>query len=145
MPFGLTCDQCMYGLVQDCGWAADAPVIAIVSGSQQVDVHRRCLAVPAPESPAVCLVDRQYRFASARFLRNDPGASEKDSFEAMTSYDEVVTNDIERHETRGVVLESGVRYAIFAGADRKDLGHSSDWYINIACALHGSEELGAIP
>lgn len=145
MPFGLTCDQCMYGHVQDCGWAADAPVVAVVSGSREQDVHRRCLAEPGPESPAVCLVDRQYRFASARFLRNELGAGEKDSFEALTTYDEVVTNDIERHAARGVALESGVRYAIFAVADRKDIGHSADWYINIACALHGSEEPGAIP
>jgi hypothetical protein len=135
----------MYGHVQDCGWAASAPVIAIVSGSQQQDVHRRCLAVPAPESPAVCLVDRKYRFASTRFLRNDLGAGREDSFEALTTYEDVVTNDIERHGTRGVVLESGVRYAIFAVADRTDMGHSADWYINIACALHDSEEPGAIP
>jgi len=145
MPYGLTCDRCMYGHVQDCGWAADAPVAAVVSGSRELDVNRQCLAVPGPESPAVCLVERLYQFESARFLRNDPGATGKDSFEVLTSYDEVFTNDIERHATRGVVLEPGVRYAIFAGADRKDIGHPADWYINIACALHGSEEPGAIP
>ena len=135
----------MYGHVQDCGWAADAPVIAVVSGSQQQDVHRRCLAEPAPEFPAVCLVDRLYRFESARFIRNEPGACESDSFETHTTYDEVVTNDIERHATAGVILEPGVRYAIFATADRKDIGHPADWYINIACALRSSEEPGAIP
>jgi hypothetical protein len=140
MPYGLTCDRCMYGHVQDCGWAAEAPVAAVVSGSQQQEVHRRCLAEPGPEFPAVCLVERLYRFESARFLKNDSGATATDSFEVHTTYDEVFTNDIERHATRGVVLEPGARYAIFAGADRKDMGYPADWYINIACALHDAEQ-----
>jgi hypothetical protein len=145
MPFGLSCDRCMYGHVQDCGWAADAPMIAVVSGSQDLDSHRYCLGEPGPESPAVCIKEHLYQFASARFIRNDLGASETDSFEAVTSYEEVQTSEMELSPATGVNLEADARYVIFAVRDRKDMGRSADWYINLACALHDGEEPGAIP
>ncbi len=145
VPYGLSCDRCMYGHVQDCNWAADAPIVAVISGSQELKVHRRCLAEPSAESPAVCLKTFLYQFSSARFLRNDLGASEGDSFEAHVSYDLVQTNEIERHAAQGVILEANARYVIFAATDRKDMGHSADWYINLACPLHGSEEPRATP
>jgi hypothetical protein len=135
MPFGLSCDQCTYSHVQDCDWAADAPVVAVVSGSQELNVHRRCLAEPSAESPAVCLKNYLYQFASAQFLRNDLGATETDSFETAVSYDEVQTSDIESHAAQGVHLETNTRYVIFAAADRKDMGQKANWYISLACAI----------
>ena len=145
MPFGLSCDRCMYGHVQDCDWAADAPVVAVVSGSQELDVHRYCLGDPGPETPAVCIKEHLYRFASARFLKDNLGARERDSFEAVTSYDDVQTNEIELYAPQGVHLETDARYVVFAGTDRKDMGWSADWYINLACPLPGPEEPGASP
>lgn len=135
MPFGLTCSRCLYGHIEDCTRANEMPVAAVVSGIRLLNVKRSCLGTPAPNSPAVCAAERLYQFDQVEFLRNAPGASAGDVFEAHVAYPESFTEDFEKTPAEGPLLEADGRYVVFAVKDRKDMGFQADWYINVACKL----------
>jgi hypothetical protein len=146
MPYGLTCDNCLYTHTQFCVSAAAEPVAAIVSDSRLLDTERSCLGPPTgTEAPTVCAARRAYRFGHIEFLQNAGAASPSDLFEAYILYPEAYTSDFETSPSRGPLLEPDKRYVIFAGRDRRDTGFKADWYIDIACEIQNSDTQGTTP
>jgi hypothetical protein len=138
MPFGLSCDQCLHGHTQFCVDSNSAPLAAIVSAAETIQIERDCPGARAAgpnEYIVVCSTTRLYRFEEITPLRGDVSVTNAATFEARISYPEVDRSAFEQTRAVGPLLDPEKRYVIFASPDLRDRAFAADWYLSIACPV----------
>jgi hypothetical protein len=129
--FGFSCLQCEHVLPASCELMSQATIVAVVRGARVIESLGGCTPEnPRPDYSSFCSSLNTTQFASVQFLRNALDAMTTDYFFSAYSFEYR-----KPQKKRGIALDPGKRYVIFAGKANPVVARKARWSIESACEV----------